>query len=369
MGLKPVYYVAEFMTGKFMDYTLPLENVQLSSSMEPGRFQADLDLRKICDTHAEARALLDDLSAGKRTLVPVLEGLSAGRANPLTSRTLGEWWIATIESSHADPVIRLSGPEFAGYLSDLLITKTWTGNRDPFATVREMLAEAFSTDQTVTADLGGWVSSRRVEVEAYTSKIDYWAAIQDVCGDDQEWLMRTGLVLDGVVPLRATRTLILGAPVISDVRDDITIEAITPGDGVGSLLDVSYSLSEHATASTVYGWGAGAGDDQIKAWTSRRRVPGEPAKTRQISVRDATGYAGIKRHTERSLARLRPGNVVFTAVMPTDRFTPVVGERYWMIRGSSWSMPSPWSGHVRCVGWSWRSGQGLDAYSLELVEA
>lgn len=373
MVLRPVFYLADFMSGDLI-YRFPMDALtvdRLRSSLEPGVFDASLDLRKAAESMAEARSILALMDAGTTTLVPVLEGTSAGVGNPPISRELGEWWIPKVNGSIKSPIVSLSGPEFAGYLSHLLVTQSWTGDAlDPVATARDMLREAFTTDQTVAVDLQGWVShtDARVPVDVRLSTTDYWSAItglQDHEDGPFEWLIRSGLVQDGWTPQRVTRTLEVGQPVMDFQRPGITLEVTAPGLAPASLLDADWSRDEARAASTVYGFGAGSGDDQVRAYESRSRMAGEPGKSRRISVRDAMSPGQLRPHVRAALARATPTNHVFPATMPTDRYTPRTGEVYSWRNDESWTQPAR-AGSVRCVGWAWNPRS--DTYTLDLVE-
>lgn len=373
MVLRPAYYLADFMTGQMLGPVLPLEAVTLVSDFQPGHFRASLDMRKAADSFAESAEILDMLEAGKCTVVPVLEGLSNGHANPAASRALGEWWISTVARDYSDPVVRLSGPEFAGYFKDLLVTQTWQGSFTAWALVRDMMREATRTSQTISFSTGVGGGGPTVEADIQKSRTDYWSAIQSVQDDNTagfEWRVSTSLGLDGIVPVSVVRTLTLGAPTIRYDRRSVTLELTTPGSTPASLTGMSRTTSEHASASTVYGFGAGGGEDQYSGWTSRSRVPGEPGKSKLIVVRDAMSNNQVRRATARALQRATPDDRVFPVSMPTDRFTPTLGELYSFLREPSWSFPTAESGDVRCAGWSWsqpRPGEA-DEYVVQLVK-
>lgn len=370
------WFLADFMSGDLVD-TVPLEDVQLTSSLEPGRFSASLDLSTMGLPMGEARALLDLLRGGRCTLVPIIEGVSTGAGNPPTSRELGEWWISDVDGTYLSPIVRLSGPEFAGYAShallveDFLTAKGEPVTRDPVVTAREMLGLLFSRSQTVAVDLQSWVSHTGATVPVDGRKLrrtyaDHIADLMEAEGGPFEWVIRSGLVLDGWVPLRVTRTLEVGQPVLSLVRDDITLEVAGPGAPPASLLDASWAWSESSSASTVYGWGSGSGVKQIgEAFASRDRLTGEPVKTRLVTDPSAGTMAQLRRSTRRALARFSPDQRAFTAALPVDRYTPRTGERYQWRSDATWTRPAE-SGTVRCVGWSWRSSDPTN-YTLDLV--
>ena len=370
MVLTPTYYLADFQTGDLYGEALPLEQVRLTSSLQPGFFDADLDMRKLGPL-GDGYRVMDLLRNGKCTLVPILEGVTGG-AQPLTSRSLGEWWVSVITDEPPSPIVRLSGPEFAGYTKEVLLTGEWVGSqRDPIQHVRALLRELFSASQTVAADLGTWESPARVPIDLRKSRMTYWDAITDLQASEDvpfEWMLRTGLVLDGWSPQRVTRTLDIGQPRLARARPDIALELAAPGS-VASLTAVGREQSQHRDATTVYGWGAGHGDDQYGGpgvFTSRSREPGEPVKTRMITDSGANSNAEVRRRTRAALERATPELQVWSARMPTDRYTPEVGEVYGFWMDDQWTRPRVESGSVRCVGWSWASGS--EEYELQLTE-
>lgn len=374
MALTPTYYLADFMTGDLYGEALPLENVSLSSSLQPGRFSAQLDMRKL-GALSDGYRVADLLMAGKCTLVPVLEGLSTGTGNPPTSRALGEWWVSVVSDAPPSPYLSLSGPEFEGYASEVLVTETWIyQSADPVVQLRRMLEELYTSSQTIRVDLQDWIShtDARIPVDIRTSTTDYWSAISEIQDSEDgpfEWRIGTSLDMVGWSPRRVVRTLEVGQPKLAVSRLGITLELAGPGEGPASLLSTAREWSEHRSASTVYGWGAGSGDDQIGGggvFTSRARVAGEPVKTRQVTDRAAMTEGQLRRRTRASLRAATPSEQVFPAAMPTDRYTPSVGEVYSWRMDPQWTRPAE-SGTRRCVGWSW-SSSGPDVYQLDLTE-
>ena len=371
MALDLTYYLADFQTGNLLE-PIPLEGVRLSSSLQPGQFSAQLDMRKTGRSMSEGRELLGLIRAGKTTLVPIREGLSTGPGNPPTSRELGEWWISKVGGSYASPVVTLSGPEFAGYASHVVLWDDFKSvSADPVVTMRQMLWDLFTTSQTVTVDLQEWIShtGARVEIDVKKYSDDHWSAIQaltDADGGPFEWVIRSGLVLDGWIPTRVTRRLEVGQPTLGFSRNDITLEVSGPGQPPASLLDASWGWDEEASASVLFGYGAGAGQDQIgPVQASRSRETGEPVKTRLVTDRNAAKLPQLRRTTRAALRNYSPEERARTATMPVDRYTPRTGEVYQWRADASWTRPAE-SGTVRCVGWSW-SSQSPDVYELDLV--
>ncbi|MGY5764992.1 hypothetical protein ACXET9_07325 [Brachybacterium sp. DNPG3] len=372
MGLSPSYFIADFSTGDMID-VLPLQGVRLASSLAPGAFSASLDLRSLGVSMAAARDLVGRLQHGRCTLVPVLEGTSTGVGSPPTSRALGEWWMARVTGSYASPIVSLSGPEFAGYLSYLQPVDDVQGSAlDPVVTARGLMSSAFTYSQTVVVDLQSWVShtGAKVPVDIREGTSDYWteiADLQEAAGGPFEWMLKTGLVLSGWSPRRVTRTLEVGQPELALIRDDITLEIAAPGTGPASLLDATWDWDEDRSATNVNGFGAGRGADQIGPFSeARARATGEPGKSRMISDPTALTEAQVRRSIRRKLAQLTPEDRAFTATMPTSSYTPMVGEVYHFLADASWTRPATAS-QVKVDGWSWSSADP-DVYNLDLVE-
>lgn len=363
------YYLADFESGNLID-TVPLESVRLSSSLQPGMFSASLDLRKTRRSMSEARALLNRMRYGATTLVPIREGISTGPGNVPVSRELGEWWITAAAGTYRDPVVQLSGIEFAGYTKHLLNAEPIKGKLlDPVVTARQLLSLAFNYSQSVAVNLQSWNShtDAKVEVDLQDATETYWNAIADLQaaeGGPFEWMIRSGLVQDGWIPSRVTRTLEVGQPILAFNRPDITLEVASTGKA--SLIDASWGWDQENDATDVAGVGAGAGKDQVGPYSEgRARKPGEPAKSRLATDRTAKTEAILRRTLRAALSRLSPDEVVQPATMPADRYTPRTGEVYTWETDASWTRPAE-SGTARCVGWSWTS-QSPDRYELELV--
>lgn len=371
MGLDLTYYLADFQTGNLLD-TIPLESVRLSSSLQPGAFAAQLDMRKTGRSMAESRALLDLMRAGKTTLVPIREGLSTGPGNPPISRELGEWWISRVSGAHRDPVVVIGGPEFSGYASHAVLWDDFVSvSADPVVTMRQMLWDLYTTEQSVTVDLQNWIShtGAKIAVDARKYTDDHWSAVQALSeaeGGPFEWVIRSGLAQTGWIPTRVTRTLEVGQPVLGFNRPDITLELAGPGRPPASLLDASWGWDQEQTSAWVFGLGSGKGEDQIgPVQSTRARVAGEPVTSRSVTDPGAMTDAQLRRTTRAALKRLTPDERVRSATMPVDRYTPRTGEVYTWRADESWTRPAE-AGTVRCVGWSW-SSQSPDVYELDLV--
>lgn len=371
MALRPTYYLADLQTGVLYGETLPLEKVSLSSSLEPGRFSAMLDMRKLGEL-GDGYRVRDLLLNGKCTLVPILEGLSTGVGNPPTSRVLGEWWISEVEDSPPSPFLTLSGPEFAGYAQEVLLaTSRKSAALDPVGLAGDLLTELYTTGQSIVVDVQGWANAARVPVDFRAATVTYWDAISDLQGAEGapfEWMIRTTLELDGWAPRRVIRTWVVGQPRLAVDVPSVTLELAAPGQGPASLTGFSRGRSEHRSASLIYGWGAGAGIDQLGPTSAARvRQVGEPVKSRMVSDRSALTIPVLARQTRAALTRATPAEQVFPAVMPTDRYIPRTGDVYSWRVDPQWTRPAE-SGSRRCVGWSWKSGQAHDVYELQLTE-
>lgn len=371
MGLKPTFFIADMETGNLYGETLPLEKVRLTSSLQPGRFSASLDLRHFGPIGAGHR-VMNLLKAGKCTLVPVLEGTSRGADNPPTSTALGEWWISGVEESPPSPIVRLSGPEFSGYFKEVLSPYTWVSSaKDPLMQLRQVLWAACTADQSVAINVRSWTSTTSVPVDIRAGTVTAWDVATDLQENDAdpfEWRVEASLEMDGWSPLRVIRTLQVGQPHFAINRRDITLELAGPGRGETSLRSFSRGWSEHRSATDVHGWGNGAGDDQVgPVVSSRSRASGEPVKSRMVTDRSAMKVAQLRRSTVAARRAATPEEQVYTAVFPTGWHVPRVGNEYSWRVDEQWSRPAE-SGTRRCVGWSWSSGQAVDAYELELTE-
>lgn len=372
MVLKPTYFLADFQTGNILGETLPLENVALSSSLQPGQFTATLDMRKL-GAFGEGYRVMELLSNGKCSLVPVREGVSTGVGNPVISSELGEWWISVVRDDPPSPLVTLSGPEFAGYAKSAMLINDFIGaSVDPVVATRQMLWDLFTTSQSVTVDLQSWIShtGARIELDAPRYSATYWDAIadmQEADGGPFEWMFRSGLVQVNGSPRRVTRTLEVGQPVLNFNRPDITLELSGPGKTPASLTGFSRERSMHRAASAMYGWGAGSGRDQIgPVGIGRGRASGEPVTSRTMTDPQAHTLAVLRRRTREAMNRLSPELQVWEAKLPTDRYTPQTGARYSWRSDAQWTRRSE-SKQVRCVGWSW-SSTGPDEYVLQLSE-
>ena len=354
MGM--TYLLAEFETGLVTGLRLPLEGVRLTSRLTPDSFTASLDLRRV-GTMKDGQSLVERLRWGTHTLVPVLDGT-----------VLGEWWIADVDGTHRDPVIRLSGPEFAGYTGYLLNADPWKGLMDPIATAREMLRWAFTYSQNVRVDLGSWSSTARVEVDvrhATTRYIDAIADLQENPTRPFEWVIRTALSSDGS---RVVRTLDVGQPVLAVNQPGWSLHLTGPGKRPSSVLDQQWSYSESRSVTDVTGFGAGAGDDQIgPVWLNRKRQPGEPGKSRMVTDRSAMTRAQVERRVREALRRMTPEEKVQQVPYLVEAGIPALGDVGQWTQGESWTQRAT-SGRRRLTGWSWQD-RTPKQMTLELVEA
>lgn len=353
MGVRVTYYLADFFTGDFLGRALPLDVQQLSSSLKPGSFRATLDMRRACDSFADAAALRDMLRSGKTTLVPVMEDIRLG-GDVIGARELGEWWVQRVDGDAASPVINLSGPEWDGYAQQMHLTRDRKSKDvDPVALGRQLLWEMWNTGQTTQWDPQEWISHAgvRTDIDLAAHTRTFAEVMRDISAGVFEWRTTTSVELVGRTATRVLRRLEVGQPVLRLERPDMMLEFATPGTGNGSLLSVSFAEDQDLDATSVTAFGGGSGKDQRRATRSRARVAGEPIKTRMLTDSDAIPQKAVDRVAERALGTFTPQERVFTATMPADRFTVTTGERYPWIRNPSWSMPTRETGHVRCVGW------------------
>lgn len=373
MGMNPTFYLADFMTGRFLGPALPLESVSLSSNFQPGQFSASLDMRKVASTFKESRTLLDLMKAGKTTLVPVVETTGPMHRDAAPPRVLGEWWISKLMLTYSDPVVQMAGPEWVGYAKETITTRSWIGQEDAFKALRNLLAQIKDFDQKIQLTTGLERAGFEIDVDIREGDSDYWSAIQslqDGPSGQFEWRIEPTLEYVNGAPRGVLRSLRMAAPEFRVDRTDVTLELVTPGKTPATLTEFTRTYSEHQSASTVYGRGAGMGESQLRASASRALAEGEPAKTRLLTVSDAVKNSTLRRATRAALRAQRARDHVFQVTMPTDWYTPVIGEVYSWRREPSWSMPETHSTAHRCVGWSWASAQPgtHDTYKLDLVE-
>lgn len=380
MGIAPVYYLADIQSGALYGTKLPLESVSLDSSLAPGQFSASLDLRQYGNYEGrtreqameDGREIVALLKYGKCTLVPVLEGLSNGATKPPTSRALGEWWISDVQGTQQSPIITIAGPEFVGYLSELLVVDDFIGTYDPVALTRSLLSLAFTFSQNIAVDLQSWVSDTGARVSTDLREVtqDYWSAIatlQDNPTGPFEWLIRAGLQLNGWSPEKVTRTLEVGQPKFNLARPGVTLSVKAPGEYPASILDRAWSFSESRSATNINGLGAGSGHDQIgPVHEARTRQPGEPGKSRLIVDQSAMNSDQLRRSVRRALRQNTPAEQSFSASLQSDAYTPRVGEVYSWRQAASWALPAV-SGEARVNGWAW-SSSNPEVFDLALTE-
>lgn len=369
MGVTPTFYTAEFLSGLLIDTPLPLESVSLSSSLAPGRFSATLDCRKLGVSMTETRKIVEWMKHTRTSLVPVRETPPRPDGTP-TATALGEWLIEDITDNPPGPFVQLSGIELPGYARRRTVAGPWVGSdRDPVSAARQMWQALATTDQDLQIIAGSWTSGQQTSMDFRTHTITYWDALEELTQNEQapfEWTFRTGLNFEWFAPHSVRRLLDIGQPVLSTDRTDITLEVAAPGSR-GSLLSTRRTWAESSNVSHVWGFGAGSGEKQVTASSIMWRAHGEPARDGVVSVPTALTAHRLKRHTNAMSDRLRPERQAFTAVMPADVHTPRIGDVMEWRNDETWTRPAA-EGLVRCVGWSWTSGQDLDAYELDLVE-
>lgn len=372
MALTYTYYLADFMTGDLLE-PLPKGSVtvdKLSSSLRPGSFDLTVNLEAAFGSMSESRAWVSELERGRFTLVPIQEGVTNGPGN-ITSREAGEWWIPAVNWTFKGNTVQLQGPEWDGYAQSVHVADQIKGNLDPVVTLRTLLGLLYSTSQTVAVDLQSWVShtGARVDVDISPVKTTYWSEIEKLTaaeGGPFEWMTRTGLVLDGWVPQRVTRTLEVGQPRLALTRSDVTLEVTAPGLPRASLEDATGGSDKRDYPSTIYGWGSGTGKDQRHAFKSRNRIPGEPAVNAVVTARDARTTDEVARYVGKAMDRLNPYATTFQARMPVAEYTPRKGEVYGFYADAGWARGAV-AMDVQCAGWSWDHREP-EWYTLDLVE-
>ncbi|WP_087483968.1 hypothetical protein [Brachybacterium massiliense] len=369
MVLRPTFYQAELFSGNLLDTPLPLEQVSLSSSLAPGRFSAVLDCRKLGVSVTEARKIVGFMKRSQTTLVPVIETPPDEDGLP-TSTPLGEWLIEDVTDDIPTPFVRLSGIEFSGYAKRRALARDWGGPEvDPLAAAGQMWQTLATTDQVIEIVAGSWRSPARVVLDMRRHTMTYWDAMEELSATEEapfEWCFRPRLYFDWYAPHRVGRFMDFGQPVLSIPRPDVTLEVAATGSQA-SLISSTRTWAESGSVSHVWGFGAGSGDEQIRANSVMWRSGLEPARDSIVTVPTALTPTQLKRYTNAAVDRLRPEKQVFQARMLSEVHTPQIGEVYEWRNDECWTRDEA-EGQVRCVGWSWSSGQALDAYTLDLVE-
>lgn len=367
MALTPTYFLADFQSGVLYGETLPLENVQLVSSLEPGRFSADLDVRKL-GALGEAWRTTDLLRDGKCTLVAILEGTTRGSDMPPDSTVIGEWWISDIEERLPSPIVRLSGPEFAGYYKHVhSVIDTISERYNGMQAVREQVTAVNTTGQNVAMDYSGAANVLPVGISVRKGVTTVWDGVETIASDSGfQWRIETGLELDGWSPRRVTRRLIYGNPRLVYDLTSVPLELSGPGSPSTAVVSFGKATREGMNATSVTGWGAGAGEDQITAGAARPRRGAEPVKSRVVTDPTVTTTAEMQERVAGVLRTFDPRLKTFTARFHAWFHTPRVGATYSWYADPQWTRPGE-SGEAYSAGWTWQSSNP-EFYDLELVE-
>lgn len=367
MALTPSWFLADFQSGVLYGEVLRLENVRLTSSLEPGEFSADLDVRQFGELGTAWR-VMDLLRDGKCTLVPILEGTTRGPDKPPTSTPLGEWWISDIVDSPPSPIVRISGPEFAGYYKHVLAVEDARAERiNAMVAVREQLEAANSTGQNIVMDIGDARDEEAVALDIVAGSTTVWDGIEEAAlASGFQWRIDTGLEMEGWSPRQVTRRLNIGKPRLRREMRDIPLEISGPGAPATAVTTFTRTTRESANATGVSGWGAGSGKDQVAASTSRERRGAEPVKTRVLADPGAMTVAQLQQRVNGALREFSPQERAFTARFHAWFHIPRVGAAYSFYSDPQWTRPAA-SGDVYSVGWTWRS-DAPEFYDLDLVE-
>lgn len=353
------YLAADFETARIFERALPLENVSLQSSFDGGRFTADLDLRKAVDIddYAGARDISAMIWAGSSTILPVRENLRAGDGRT-ADVAMGEWLITNVERSHASPILKLSGVEPHAYARQNVVTRTWKSkSADPVGTARQMIDDLFHSGQRIVMDAQNWNGQKaaRVPLDVQAGTTTYWDAITDLQGDGVfEWMIYSAIDDDQQT---VTRRLSMGEPRIEIKRDDVVLEAVTPGSRPTVLLDVQDDDPIDAYCNDLWAFGSGAGKDQRKKRITRNRTLRQVRQSRTLTASDALTQGQLDRVAARAMGRMHPDYRPFQVTASMDMLAGG-GERIGMVhpfmREASLSMPTPESRDVRVVAWEWR---------------
>lgn len=371
MVLTPRYYLADMETGDVLE-TVRLTNVSLSSSFKPGKFSATIDLRQF-GSMAAGRAFSARLRERDYTLIPANYSSEKGPNGEALSYPLGEWWVQNVQASYRGYQLRISGPEFEGYAKHVLLAQSFRGNLDPIKTVADMLRLLATTSQNMSMDLGTPTSTARIPMDIAALTTDYFSAIKSISESEAapfEWCFRYGFHQPSGYIERIKRILEIGRPTLSRDAGGHVLELTGPGITPATVLDSEWEFDSGNNPTTIYGFGAGSGEDQIgvnpTVFTSRPRPAGQVPKNRVITVKDALTEEVLERYTRAEMGRVDPMNLALPATVPTSRLVPSIGRSYPWLNDETWTMEASEPGaRVRCVGWSWKSG--AQNYTLDLV--
>lgn len=363
------FYPADFATGNLYGRALPLQDVQLSSSLDAGTFSASLDMRKVARDIDDATQVLAGLNAGTFTIVPVYEGILNGAAGA-TTRAVGEWWIYRVTVSHNDPIVRFAGIEFGGYAKYRHNTTRWVqSDYDAVVAIRDAHTQLCKDGQDIQITTNSWnARDLRCAFDYPAGTRTYWDMVSDFVAGRAEWRIETRLTLDDITPIRAERWLRVGVPTITIPRDDQYLEATQEGVSPASVTDTKATADVLQTPSVIHARGSGTGDGQLTATAAGGRPDGVPIVSAAMSVPEALDQQQLVREVWAAHGAMRPEQQPFTARIA--RFVPLVGEVYPWERSSSWAMPgADTGGRIRCVAWSWSQPDagGRDEYELQLL--
>ena len=355
----------DFITGNLFPQELPLEGVQLSSSLEGGRFSATLDLRRMVDeTDFRGSAeVVSMLQPGATSIVPIQEAKDAA-GDPLFV-ALGEWWLTSVTRSYQGDVLSLNGVEVTGYPDHTLMMHDLRADSvDPIATAREQLERAFTVAQPapISFDPQSWVSQtgKRTAVDWTAGQVQYGRVVESLRDDTNfEWHIETGLVLSGGAPSRVTRTLVMGEPTIRRPRDGVALEVLRSGRG--SIIDFDQDSDVGKRAFDFWTWGAGSGKKQLRARIQYTPPARWPRLSRSYSASGMAKQEALNREARRAHARsFNPVYQPFKAVGVMDRMAgggPRVGYVHpWIVEpslGHPYEVKDEDGARVRIVEWEW----------------
>lgn len=371
MVLRPTYYLADMETGNVLE-TVRLHKVNIASNLRPGKFTAEVDLRQF-GSMANGRAFVERIQERDYTMIPANLSSERGPNGEQLSLPMGEWWIKDVSAKFRGNTVKIGGPEFEGYAEYVLVAQSFRGNLDPIKTLADMLRLLATTSQNMSMSLGTPSSNARIPMDIRALSTDYHSAIRSIQEDEAapfEWRFRTFFHQPNGVIERVTRDLEVGRPVLDRDANGQALEITGPGLTPATLLDAEWSYDSGRNPTTIYGFGAGSGDDQVgvnpTVYTSRPRPTGQVPKNTVVTVKDALTTSQLKRYTRAAMSRVEPTSQVFSAQVPTQRLLPSVGRSYGWFNDETWTVPASKPGdRVRIVGWSWKSGG--QNYTVDLV--
>lgn len=195
--------------------------------------------------------------------------ITPGRSTVLITagtQVLGEWIV--MQSAVSDPAstLDISGMEWAGYPALRSLNDNFHHeNVEQMVIARKAWNQAFLSfngAMAITIPTSGSTGvTRNMDHDSHGA---YYSDVLEEIADAEdgfEWHVDVSATFSGDVPTRANRQVVWGAPVLQR-GSPLALNMFEPGSRQGNLMSVSGGLSFARYAQSVYGIGAGEGDDR-----------------------------------------------------------------------------------------------------------